>query len=813
MKAPLAALFFATACPQLVADTKIISRRGASEEAPGNTFAAFGNATSQIIEVDVRATSDGVLVCVSSFEVDSISDGFGEVADLTLAELQALDAGSWFSPEFSEARIPTLTEAITFITSLGKQVYIDRLTGSPEMYVAAIDGFEEHVYLGSGNFGFIGSVNALVPTLRLVAQGGDTEPDLALVPAARGFGVVAFEWAPRWITPEAISTVHESELEAWTSSISSRQEIRRMKAIGVDAILTPSLPVAREICAERDPVSNWGPVAHYPFDRGTGTSVVESISGTTIARLNNFSTDPTWTTGRIGGAYEFLGRGSFIRLPSSVPSWNLGNAVTISAWINPSLLPSKLPESQGAIFDQTDDAYALMMDRNTQELRFTISDADGTRETPSIPQDFLTIGSWHQVVGSYDGSLGIARIYLNGELIDEHSNPDLTGEVNTADPNIGRGGSNTNGHFHGKIDDVALWSRPLSQAEITTLASGSTGNTIPAGLVAHYPLDGSAEESVSDLDGIVNDGAQNGGWISDGPRGNAISLRGANDFVLLPSTTAFDMRQPAVTVNTWIRSDILPSQMFESSGFILGDLRNAIQLYYNISGEIRFRAYDTEVDRIQAVIPETRLTPGQWHMVTGVYSGDGETGIARTYLDGDLIDQATSTTTTSDVREAALLAIGTQGTRRRFHFPGDIDDLAIWNRALAPDEIAELFTSELNAAEIYAFPGGNDADLLDFAFGDSRPQLVRQPDGTLLFTYPRRPDARSRGIRYSYQVNEGFQPGWLDVPFLSDDTVIETFGEAPDVFETLGIPIDAPDSVLTPARFFRVQVSLGTDAP
>jgi glycerophosphoryl diester phosphodiesterase len=64
------------------------------------------------VETDLQVTRDGELVLIHDDRVDRTSDGTGPVADFTLAELQALDLGSWFDPAFVGQRIMTLAEML-----------------------------------------------------------------------------------------------------------------------------------------------------------------------------------------------------------------------------------------------------------------------------------------------------------------------------------------------------------------------------------------------------------------------------------------------------------------------------------------------------------------------------------------------------------------------------------------------------------------------------------------------------------------------------------------------------------------------------
>jgi glycerophosphoryl diester phosphodiesterase len=89
----------------------VLAHRGASAYAPENTQAAFDLALeigAPAFETDVRATADGHLVLLHDERVDRTTDGTGSIASLTLAQVQALDAGSWFDSRFAGERIPTL---------------------------------------------------------------------------------------------------------------------------------------------------------------------------------------------------------------------------------------------------------------------------------------------------------------------------------------------------------------------------------------------------------------------------------------------------------------------------------------------------------------------------------------------------------------------------------------------------------------------------------------------------------------------------------------------------------------------------------
>lgn len=93
----------------------LAAHRGGAALRPENTLAAIREALrlgAGQVEIDLRRTADGAVVAMHDARVDRTTDGRGAVADLRLAELQALDAGSHFHPRFAGERVPTLEEVL-----------------------------------------------------------------------------------------------------------------------------------------------------------------------------------------------------------------------------------------------------------------------------------------------------------------------------------------------------------------------------------------------------------------------------------------------------------------------------------------------------------------------------------------------------------------------------------------------------------------------------------------------------------------------------------------------------------------------------
>jgi glycerophosphoryl diester phosphodiesterase len=126
----------------------IISHRGAAAQAPENTIAAIQIAIAEgadFVETDVRLSSDGVPVIMHDPRVDRTTNGTGRVAFLTLAEIRALDAGSWFSPEFAGEPVPTLAEFVSKLAPTTTRALIElKGTWTPERIDELTSLLHEH---------------------------------------------------------------------------------------------------------------------------------------------------------------------------------------------------------------------------------------------------------------------------------------------------------------------------------------------------------------------------------------------------------------------------------------------------------------------------------------------------------------------------------------------------------------------------------------------------------------------------------------------------------------------------------------------
>merc|ERR1711991_857115 len=97
-----------------------VAHRGSSGEYPENTAIAVKEALKvprASVEFDVQITKDGVVIGMHDKTVDRTTNGKGKVNDLTWEYISTLDAGSWKGAQFSDVKVPKLSEILTLFAA------------------------------------------------------------------------------------------------------------------------------------------------------------------------------------------------------------------------------------------------------------------------------------------------------------------------------------------------------------------------------------------------------------------------------------------------------------------------------------------------------------------------------------------------------------------------------------------------------------------------------------------------------------------------------------------------------------------------
>jgi len=226
----------------------IIAHRGLSSRFPENTMRSIREALRlqvDAIEIDVRATKDGVLILMHDETVDRTTDGRGAVGELTWSEILRLDAGSWMSPDFAGEQVPRLDEVLTEVAG---RVVLHIEVKAPEtvrriVHTVKLHNAEEWVVIASFHKEALARSRQLEPRIPVTLIAGPREVERGggiktLIFRGVALGACGLALLHSLITRDLThyARARNMSLEAWT--VNDASEARRLADAGVGAIVT-----------------------------------------------------------------------------------------------------------------------------------------------------------------------------------------------------------------------------------------------------------------------------------------------------------------------------------------------------------------------------------------------------------------------------------------------------------------------------------------------------------------------------------------------------------------------------------------------
>jgi hypothetical protein len=254
-----------------------------------------------------------------------------------------------------------------------------------------------------------------------------------------------------------------------------------------------------------------GLIAAYAFDEPSGSAVVDA-SG-----LGNAGTiqGATRAAGRSGDALSFDGTNDFVTVPNST-SLNPTTGLTIEAWV----YPTRAAVWQTVVMKERPGGliYSLYEsdDAGNPSAWVRTSSSDKSSQGPTA----VPLNTWTHLALTYNRSQLL--VYVNGSLA---SNTSVTGNLATSTSALRIGGNSVWGeYFQGRIDDVRIYNRALSAAEIATdlntPVSPPVADTAPPTAAVTAPANGATVSGVVTVSATASDNV--------GVAGVQFTLNGAN---------------------------------------------------------------------------------------------------------------------------------------------------------------------------------------------------------------------------------------------------------------------------------------------
>lgn len=439
-----------------------------------------------------------------------------------------------------------------------------------------------------------------------------------------------------------------------------------------------------------------GLVGYWPFNGNANDQTPNGNNGTV-----NGASLTTDRFGNANSAYDFDGLNSEIIVPNN-PSLNLENPnqFTFSYWINvATLLPTGI---SFVIIKQTD--FGLIQDGYNSGVEYLYSSSCRIQNGPSSSSlafgslaNTIPTNSWIFVCQVWDGNHG--KTYLNNILVNDVVGSAVAGD-NLADLRFGKPifTSSSGGGFDGKIDDIGIWNRALSQQEITNMYNGvnysdtcnAVSGSLVNGLVAYYPFCGNAnDQSGNGLNGVVNGATLTADRF--GNTNNAYSFNGVNNLIKVNHSSSFNTFP--MSISLWCKGNSQYGALISKytscssdNGWQLHTMEGKVSTYsYNFLGGAYLNC-DGDANTI--------ISDNNWYNIVSTYDLSG----VKIYVNNVLVltkpyignGSMSAPTNIQDVYIGTEInSISCSPYNTFYH--GIIDDIGIWNRALTQQEIAQLF--------------------------------------------------------------------------------------------------------------------------
>ena len=234
---------------------EVTAHRGASVKYPENTMAAFVGAkelNADWVELDVQQTKDEKLIILHDTNLRRTTGVNVNTWEATLEEIKALDAGSFFSKDFKDERIPTLEEVLIYAKDNNLKLNIElKPTGHEvdfeKMVVELIKKYhyEDKCVITSQVYDVLKNVKEYAKDVHTVYVMSFAYGDILELEYADNFSIEASS-----INRPLVKKIHNSGKEVYAWTVNTKESIQEMIDLNVDNIITDNITLAKNLVYE-----------------------------------------------------------------------------------------------------------------------------------------------------------------------------------------------------------------------------------------------------------------------------------------------------------------------------------------------------------------------------------------------------------------------------------------------------------------------------------------------------------------------------------------------------------------------------------
>ena len=418
----------------------------------------------------------------------------------------------------------------------------------------------------------------------------------------------------------------------------------------------------------------------------------------------------TFVAGEVGQAFSFNGTDADVMIPASTNlNVGAGGGFTVEAWIKPSDISVNHPIVE---WDTASDFRAHFWFSTPPSsggggvgcIYADLKEANAVDHTIASAGGILTSNVFQHVALTYLKASGVATLYLNGAVVAQQTlgsfTPDTTGNLYLG---LRAAGAGTGLRYQGLMDEVDVFNRVLSTTEILAIySSGSAGKCKgpvscvppPTGLVSWWP----AETNAVDIAGTNNGVIQGGLTFVGGEVGQAFNFNGTDADVMIPASASLNVGAGnGLTVDAWIK----PSDISVNHPIVEWDTASDFRAHFWLSTPPS--SGGGGIGCIYADLKEPNATDHTIASAAGILNTnvfqhvaltyDKASGVATLYLNGAVVAQQTLGSFTPDTTGNLYLGLRAAGPGTGLRFPGLMDEVDVFGRALSATEIQAIYSA------------------------------------------------------------------------------------------------------------------------